>query len=161
MLKKISYPSSYTSYYNHYCKYYPKHVLSFFIITKYNIIFPGIQTSLVLSTCSSCHFLYILIYLIDREAWPVRGGGVTYPFFPYTPSPYSWSHILISLYHYIFISVFYDPLDLLFVTLVTLSPLIFHTGSSYLFFLIYIHLFSLRLYTCSPYPFSLLDSPTI
>ena len=107
----------------------------FLIISKYNIRFCGSQTSLVLSTCSSCHFLYILIYLIDRKAWLERGGGVTYPVFLYTLSPYRWSHILISLYPYISISVFYNTLVFPFVTLATLSPLVFPTGSTYLFFL--------------------------
>jgi hypothetical protein len=44
----------------------------FLIIPKYNITFSGSQTYFVPPTGSSYHFLYILISLIDREAWPVR-----------------------------------------------------------------------------------------
>ena len=126
--------------------------LYFLIISKYNITFPGSQTGFVSPTGSPYHFLYILIYLIDREAWLERGGGVTYHFILHTPSPYRLSHILISLYHYILISVFYDPLDLLLVTLVTLSPLVFPTGFTYPIYLLVLPTCSpLSIYTCFPY----------
>ena len=76
-------------------------MLLFFIIPKYNIIFSESQTSLVLSTRSFYHFLYILISLIDRRAWLERGGGVTYPISLYHPFPLpfvTYTYIPISLY---------------------------------------------------------------
>lgn len=64
------------------------------LLPKYNIIFPGGQTRTHIG-------LYILIYLLYREAWLERDRGVTYPIPLYHlfSLPFdTYTYILISLY---------------------------------------------------------------
>lgn len=80
------------------------------LLPKYNIIFSEGQTKCTIS----CIYLYIL----SIEEFGLSGtGGLPTTLSYTTRSPYCWSHILISLYLYIWISVFRTLFAYRFVTL--------------------------------------------
>jgi len=113
----------------------------FLIIPKYNIKFLGSQARghlpwILHMFSMRMVYTYILLY---REVWRARGVGVTDPQPSYTPFPYIWSHTLLDLYIYIFISIYCVTLVPPFVTRLfslPVSPTWSSACSSYLFFLL-------------------------
>jgi hypothetical protein len=87
--------------------------------------------NLFIHPISLCCFVYTYIF-VYRKIWCVQWRGVGSPTILHYTSPYRLSHILISLYHYILISVFYTTLYSPLVTLdFFIHPILLHTHSFY------------------------------